>query len=128
MLWTYLGIDSKNKQVQDIIIKIRGEAGSLVGQDALVEARKKVDELNAPIHEKELEVEQLTAMIEKSSRRILSLQQEVVDVERRYNDMTGERESLASQIEQKWMDDPKQVIIWSRLREINMGHDQFQEV
>jgi hypothetical protein len=100
------GIDPKNKQVQEIIIKIRGEAGSLVGSDALVQAQTAVQDLLRPIAEKEHELAALKEAYEMSKFKIINLQNEIQDHERKYQELMREAESVSLQMEQRWLDDP----------------------
>eukprot|EP00595_Chromulina_sp_UTEXLB2642_P002162 CAMPEP_0196767788 /NCGR_PEP_ID=MMETSP1095-20130614/41958_1 /TAXON_ID=96789 ORGANISM="Chromulina nebulosa, Strain UTEXLB2642" /NCGR_SAMPLE_ID=MMETSP1095 /ASSEMBLY_ACC=CAM_ASM_000446 /LENGTH=1228 /DNA_ID=CAMNT_0042136439 /DNA_START=798 /DNA_END=4481 /DNA_ORIENTATION=+ len=100
------GIDAKNKIVQEIIIKIRNEAGSLVDDDALIQAKKKIDYLLVPIHLKQKEIDDLKSEIESTSIRVLSLDHEVVDMMYKFNDMMADIETQTKKMNQTWADDP----------------------
>lgn len=102
------GIDAKNKQVQEIMVKIRSEAGSLVGQDALVQAHQQIDSILGPIRLKEKELVRLHETVDASALKLIAMKHESADIYRKYTDMMADAEKLEKVMEQAWMDDPLQ--------------------
>jgi prophage antirepressor-like protein len=79
----YKGIDPKNKAVQEIIIKIRDQSGSLVGQEAVTQARAAVNKLLDSIQQKELDLKEFKASLEAASHSIIRLDNGISESERR---------------------------------------------
>jgi hypothetical protein len=68
------GIDANNEHVKAIVLKIRNEAGLLVGEHALNQAHAQLRALLQPLKEKNEEIEQLKLDIENMSVAKIALE------------------------------------------------------
>jgi hypothetical protein len=102
------GIDANNKQVKQIIFKIRSEAGMLVGQQALLKAKQSLDELMIPLQQQTNLVNSLKGEIENLSLLMLQYEKEANDYHYKFLNLISKYEKDTGKIEQLWMDEPKQ--------------------
>lgn len=102
------GIDANNKQVKQIIFKIRTEAGMLVGQQALLKARQSLDELLIPLQNQTNLVNGLKTEIENLSLLMISYEKEANDYYYKFLNLISKYEKDTAKIEQLWQDEPKQ--------------------
>jgi len=103
------GIDPFNDHVKNIILRIRNEAGMLVGEQALRNAQNQVDALLGPLRGKDQELEQLKKDIEVVSLKVIHLQQEANHIKRHSEELLSQFDRAALKIEQHWADEPLQV-------------------
>jgi hypothetical protein len=102
------GIDGNNRQVKNIIFKIRTEAGMLVGQQAYLKAKQQLDELLVPLQKQTEIVESLKTEIEDMSLHLLQLEKDANDNYYKFLNLYSKYEKDTGKIEQMWMDEPKQ--------------------
>jgi DNA-directed RNA polymerase subunit RPC12/RpoP len=103
------GIDANNELVKQIVFKIRNEAGMLVGEHALNQARGQMKALLVPIKEKAGQIEQLKKSIEDMSVARITLEKDAQFYFHRYNDLMTKYEKDTQKIEQYWIDEPTEV-------------------
>lgn len=100
------GIDPADEEVQEIVIKIRNDAGMLVGQQALHDARQILESSIHPIRDKEAEVESLKKELEVLSVNMISLDHEIIQLNKKHGQILQSIDKLDQKIEQSWHDDP----------------------
>lgn len=103
------GIDPNNKYVRQIIMKIRSEAGMLVGQQALLQAQNQCTKLLEPIEEKKNTIISLKNTIESLSMKIINLEKESNILLTKHLNLLSKYEKDSLKIEQYWLDEPKHV-------------------
>ncbi len=103
------GIDANNEHVKSIVLKIRNEAGLLVGEHALNQAQAQLKALLMPLKEKGDEIERLKKAIEDMSVAKITLEKDASFYYFKYNDLLQKYEKDTQKIEQFWIDEPTEV-------------------
>jgi len=103
------GIDANNEHVKSIVLKIRNEAGMLVGEHALNQAHAQLRALLVPLKEKSDEIEKLKKDIEDMSVAKIALEKDANFYFFKYNDLLQKYDKDTQKIEQFWIDEPTEV-------------------
>ena len=102
------GIDPFDQQVKEIVLKIRSEAGMLVGEQALKQAQQQLQALLTPLQQKKGEIDRLTKEIEDLSSKLLDLQSEMNMFGKKSSELLLRSDKESMKIEQFWSDEPTQ--------------------
>ena len=100
------GVDRNDPGAKAILLRIRNEAGDLVGQGALKDAQDKFDELMDPIKAIRVEIEGIKKQIDKFSLDAITVDKEAAELMRKFHYMIGMVEKDSERIEQFWIDEP----------------------
>lgn len=100
------GVDGNNEAVQDIIVRLRNTAGSLVNQNSLIQAREKLEKVLKPLRDARHELDELTANIDRWQLRLIGLDTEQQEAHDKYISLIKAVEMENEKIEQFWLDDP----------------------
>ena len=103
------GIDANDPKVKQIVFKIRTEAGMLVGQQVLLQAQAKLEQLLKPFGEKTREVEDLKKEIEGISIKMIDMEKEASSYYYQFTNLISKYEKDTMKIEQYWHDEPTEV-------------------
>lgn len=103
------GIDANNARVKKIVFKIRNEAGMLVGEHALNQAKQQLQDMLRPLEAKKLEVDRLDDLIEQISVQKIGVEKEATHNFYRYSSLIAKYEKDTQKIEQYWIDEPTEV-------------------
>ncbi|RYH31300.1 hypothetical protein EON65_02955 [archaeon] len=105
------GIDANNKKVKNIIFRIRLEAGMLVGQDALNQAKRNIENILIPYNRKKDEIDALKREMQEVSTNMITIERDSQHLLAKYSHFMSRYEKGTSKVEQFWQDDPKQIRI-----------------
>jgi hypothetical protein len=99
------GVDPFNKDVLNIMNRIRRESGMLVGQDVYLNAQKKLVSLLEPLRRKKEQYQALQKIMDGFGLKILSLELDASVLKRKFEFKFMFVEREFQKIEQIWFDD-----------------------
>ena len=101
------GVDGSNAEVQDILTRVRQEAGGLIGSEAIEMARRKVDALLKPLKETREKIKELQEQIDNMGLEKLTYEKDASILHRKFTSLISMAEKENGRLEQFWMDEPQ---------------------